>query len=182
MLLLLLMLVLLSEEGVPVAASWLACVVGTASLVFADFVDPDARVVRIRGMILPNLPGVSRLEGHLASWLCSLRLRRGDWCTCNNNCRREMSFVVWLTMPSQCPHDALIVFVGKAALWHRGGLLPWPPSLRLRCLSCKALVPLVKNNVDSARCDQWQWCNRLLLLVENGPSSDAFVAFKARFC
>ncbi len=84
---------------------------------------------------------------------------------------------------SRRPHNALVVFVGKAALWHwgGGGLLPWPPSLRSRCLSCKALASLVENDIHSTRCDWQQWCRRLSLLVTTVPSSDAYVAFKARF-
>jgi hypothetical protein len=81
----------------------------------------------------------------------------------------------------QCPHNALVVFVGMAALWHWGGWLPWPPSLRSRCLSHEALVSLVENNVDSARCYWWLWCHCLSLLVTTVPSSDNYVPFKARF-
>ncbi len=35
---------------------------------------------------------------------------------------------------SQCPHDALVAFVGKTTLWLQGWL-PWPSSSRLRGLS-----------------------------------------------
>ncbi len=67
------------------------------------------------------------------------------------------------------------MFVSKAALWHQGGLSPWPPSLRLRCSPCEALASLIENNVDSARRNRRWWCHRLSLLVTTVPSSDAYV-------
>ena len=87
-----------------------------------------------------------------------------------------------LLCDSQCSHNALVMFVGKAAPWHWGELLPWPPLLHSRCLSCKALAPLVENNVTSACWDRRQWRHCLSLLVATVPSSNAYVSFMARFC
>ncbi len=102
----------------------------------------------IRGMNLPDLSCVSRWEGHLASWLRSPCLFCGNWCTCDNNCCRKMSFVVWRLAPqgAVCCH----------------GLVPC--RVQGVCVA-SALAPFGENGIDCDHRDQQQWVHCLSLLV-----------------
>ena len=124
---------------------------------------PTLVLLEIRGMNLPDLPGVSRLEGHLDHG-CAC-------CTCVARINAPaMIFVVvgWFSLCySQHPHDALVVFVSEAALQLQGAacchcLVPccaWDVSVP------SALAPLNKNGVNCDHQNQGQWSHFLLLLV-----------------
>ena len=144
-------------------------------LLLIVFVDPNARIVGDQGLDFPNLLEVScRGMASCLFWRTGVALIDTP----------AMMIIVarWVLLwYSRRPPDALVMFVGEAVLWHQGGLLPWPLSWCSRCSSCETLASLVENNVNSARRDRQQWCPRLSLLVATVPSSDNYVAFKARF-
>ena len=108
------------------------------------FVDPGARVVGDPGHDLPYL-----LEASCWGMASCLFWRTGI--AAIDAPATIIVVVQWvLSWYSQRPHNALVVFVGKAALWHQGRLLPWPPLLRASWSSQEALASLVENDIDSA--------------------------------
>ncbi len=86
----------------------------------------------IRGMNLPNLPEVSCLGG--------LLVHGGNHHTCIAVIEAPVTIIVvagWVSLwYSWRPQNALVAFVGKAALWLQGWL-PRPSSSRVRGLSCE---------------------------------------------
>ncbi len=119
-------------------------------------------------MVLPNLPEVSRLEGHLASWLRLLCLRRRYWHTCNNNCSCEMSFFVWLTTPSQ--RSCHVPWRGRPVAWR--WIVVMASLVEFEVFVLQGFGASHWERADSALWERWWWCHRLSLLVVTVPSSD----------
>ena len=103
-------------------------------LVFAVFVDPNARIIGDQGNDFARS----------ASWLHSSHLCCGDWCTYNDNCHCKMSFVISLTMLSWC--SCHVCLQGRLVTSRRC-LSQWPPLLRLRYSCCERFGA-----------SQWEWC------------------------
>ncbi len=118
-------------------------------------------------------------SGRSRAWISSVCLvfpvEMGTWlngcvrcaCVAAIDAPARMIVVVrWVLLcDSQRPHDALVVFVGKAVLRHQVGMLPWPPSSRSTWSFCKALAPLIENGVNCYHRDKQRWGHRLLPLV-----------------
>ncbi len=133
----------------------------------------------IWGMNMPNLPEVSCLE----DLVCCVR----HACVAAIEAPLTMIVVVgWVSSwYSQCPHNAFVAFVGKAALWLcygslcciRRTLVSWA----LWCFTIMAsIAPItISDGFDRAHRD-WRWRRCLLSLVVTVPSSNAYVVFTAR--
>ncbi len=152
---------------------WLRCFYCLFLLIV--FVNPDACVVGDQGLDFAR-SAWGFLSRNVLLFVSTYR-RCDDWRPCNDNCCREMSFVVILTTLSW--RSCHLHWQGRLVASSR--LSPWPPSLHSRCSPCEALASLVENGVDSAHRDWRWWCHRLSSLVVTVPSSDAYVAFMTIF-
>ncbi len=113
-----------------VSRTWRVAEVSRGCMFLLFFTSSSLRVLllflmflpqEIWGMNMPNLPEVSYLEDLLViGCVC---------CTCVAAIDAPLTMIIiaeWVLLwYSWCPHDAFVVFIGKAALWLQG----WSPQL-----------------------------------------------------